>query len=69
MSLDRWLDEYNRLYERFSDFNPRNINYIIYSLGLFFTKHSYQIITEKRFSHKDNPAGKPTSMFFKTAFN
>ena len=67
MSSDRWLDDYNRLYEGFSDFNPRNI--IMYSLGLFFTKHSHQMITEKRSSHKDKPAGKPTSMFFKTAFN
>ena len=32
MSSDRWLDDYNRLYEGFSDFNPRNI--IMYSLGL-----------------------------------
>ena len=40
MSSDRWLDDYNRLYERFSYFNTRNIYYVMYSFGLFLANVS-----------------------------
>ena len=40
MPSDRWLDDYNRLYERFYYFNTRNIYYVMYSFGLFLANVS-----------------------------
>ena len=35
VDLSTWVDVYIRLYERFCNFNPKNVYYFMHALGFF----------------------------------